>query len=116
MATNDDHVEKNVVPPVRSPAGEIPRPRSTTGPSAIMDGALKGASMGAIVLGIIGVMVGLVIAIVSAIARGPITDWAIIAAFGLIVTALAGGIYGALAGAVAGGLVGAVLGIVKSEK
>jgi hypothetical protein len=84
--------------------------------SAVMDGAVKGARIGTVVLGVIGVIVGLGFGIVSAVRRGQITDWAVIAAFGMIVTALAGGIYGALAGAVSGGLVGAIIGVVKSER
>jgi hypothetical protein len=111
MATNGDQVEKDTVPPVPSPVDERRRAVPNTSASAV-----KGACIGAVVLGVIGVIVGLGVAIVSAVLRGFITDWAVIAAFGMIVTALAGGIYGALAGAVSGGVVGAIIGVVKSGK
>jgi hypothetical protein len=107
MATNGDQVEKDTVPPVPSPVDERRRAVPNTSASAVK---------GAVVLGVIGVIVGLGVAIVSAVLRGFITDWAVIAAFGMIVTALAGGIYGALAGAVSGGVVGAIIGVVKSGK
>ena len=112
MTTRDDQVEKDAVPPVPNPVDDDHR-RAGLSTGAC---AFKGACMGAAILGTIGVITGLAIGIVFAVRRGPITDWAVIAAFGMIVTAFAGGIYGALAGAVSGGVVGAIIGVVKSGK
>jgi hypothetical protein len=114
MATNDDQMETGNPPPIRKAAGPAAWPGS--GASAVKDGAVKGARIGAVVVGVTGAIIGLGIGIMFAVARGRITDWAVIAAFGMIVTAMAGGIYGALAGAVSGGVVGAIVRVVKSGR
>jgi hypothetical protein len=63
-----------------------------------------------------GAIGGIALGVVSAVYRGTFTDWAVIAAFGIVVTALAGTIGGALAGGLVGGAIGALWTVVRAFK
>jgi hypothetical protein len=95
-------------------SGSQTLPSPDQGAAPVIAGALQAAGVGAVVGGTIGAVTGVAIGIAFAVVRGPITDWLVIAGFGIVVTALVGAIYGAMAGSLAGGLVGTIVKTVRT--